>query len=135
MADILIIDDDAQMRRLVGRVLKPLGHVVHEAANGKEGLALFRKLRPALVVSDIVMPDTEGIETIRALRQEDATIPILAISGGSAPSLYLRAATNLGASASLEKPFDLERLRVVVAELLAATPNDENKAPPAAPKT
>jgi len=65
------------------------------------------------------MPDMEGIETIRALRAEGPTVPIIAISGGSDP-IYLRAATALGATASLEKPFAAADLLVLVAELLDA---------------
>jgi DNA-binding response OmpR family regulator len=94
------------------------GHVVHEAADGRQGLKLFRLLRPALVISDIVMPEGEGIETIRQIRQEAPETPILAISGGSYRSLYLRAADSLGASASLEKPFKPDDLVAAVENLL-----------------
>jgi two-component system, chemotaxis family, chemotaxis protein CheY len=118
MAVILVIDDEAAMRRLIGRVLKRLGHLVQEAADGREGLELFRRQRPALVISDIVMPDGEGIETIRQIRRESPETPILAISGSANQSLYLRAATGLGASASLQKPFAPEELAAAVEELL-----------------
>lgn len=118
MAEILIIDDDRQMRRLLVRILRRASHTVLEAQNGREGIALFRRRRPALVISDIVMPDMEGIETIRELRHADQTVPIIAISGGSKPSLYLRAATRLGATTSLEKPFAPAELIRLVAELL-----------------
>ena len=70
MAEILVIDDDRQLRRLLSRVLKGAGHTVQEANDGKEGIALFHRTRPALVITDIVMPDTEGIETIQELRRE-----------------------------------------------------------------
>src|SRR5579872_2372438 len=103
MAAILLIDDERQMRRLISRILTGAGHAVHEAANGRLGIELFRQVRPALVITDIVMPDMEGIETIRALRADAPSLPILAISGGSHP-VYLRAATELGAMAALEKP-------------------------------
>jgi len=119
MADILIIDDDKQMRRLLTRILQGAGHAVREAENGRGGIELFRQQRPALVISDIVMPDMEGIETIRALRTEGPVVPIIAISGGSDP-IYLRAATALGATASLEKPFAAAELLALVAELLDA---------------
>ena len=118
MAVILVIDDEAAMRRLIGRVLQPLGHIVHEAADGRAGLELFRRQRPALVISDIVMPDGEGIETIRQMRREAPETPILAISGSVNQSLYLRAATGLGASASLEKPFAPDDLAAAVESLL-----------------
>jgi DNA-binding response OmpR family regulator len=118
MAEILVIDDDPQMGRLMARILKHQGHVVQAAASGREGLKLFRRAQPALVISDIVMPDGEGIETIRVLRREAPSMPILAVSGGSHQSLYLRAATSLGASASLQKPFAPADLVALVAEFL-----------------
>ena len=105
MAEILVVDDEPQTRRLLVRVLNGAGHRVHEAENGQQGIRVFRRVRPRLVITDIVMPDMEGIEMIRELRQEAAAIPKLAISGVG-PPLYLRAATDLGATAALAKPFD-----------------------------
>jgi len=118
MAEILIIDDDPQMRRLLVRVLTGAGHTVHEANNGRDGVELFRRVQPLLVITDLVMPDTEGIETIRELRQEAPTIPILAISGGG-PPVYLRAAIGLGATAALAKPFGTDELLSIVKGLLS----------------
>lgn len=118
MAEILVIDDDAQLRRLLARVLKGAGHTVHEAKNGREGITLFHQVHPRLVITDLVMPDTEGIETIRELRREAPNVSILAISGGSNHAVYLRAATGLGATAALEKPFNNDQLLSVVEELL-----------------
>ena len=117
MADILVIDDDQQMRRLLIRILRRAGHTVHEAADGRAGIAAFKQHRPTLVISDIVMPDMEGIETILALHQEQPGLPIIAISGGSDP-LYLRAAKGLGAVAALEKPFTADKLLALVDGLL-----------------
>src|SRR5207245_1857053 len=102
------------MRLLIARVLRGAGHTVHEAAGGRDGIDLFRQVLPALVITDIVMPDMEGIEMIRELRREAPTIPILAISGSGQP-LYLRAATGLGATESLVKPFRRDELLAVVA--------------------
>jgi CheY-like chemotaxis protein len=118
VADILIIDDDRQMRRLLTRILGGAGHTVREAENGRDGIAEFQRQRAALVISDIVMPDMEGIETILALRREEPDIPIIAISGGSEP-VYLRAAGRLGATATLEKPFLPHQLLTLVKCLLA----------------
>ena len=117
MAEILIVDDEPQMRRLLVRVLNGAGHNVHEAENGQDGIRLFRRIRPVLVITDIVMPDMEGIEMIRELRQEAPALPILAISGGG-PPLYLRAATDLGATAALAKPFDTTELLAIVGRLI-----------------
>jgi CheY-like chemotaxis protein len=121
MATILVIDDDPQLRRLLARVLKGAGHTVHEAKNGRKGIELFHQIHPALVITDIVMPDTEGIETIRELRGEAPALPILAISGGANLALYLEFAAELGATASLAKPFGNDELLSVVEKLLTAT--------------
>ena len=121
MADILIIDDDPQIRRLISRILRGAGHTVREATDGRSGLELFSQALPTMVITDIVMPDKEGIETIRDLRGKDRSIPILAISGDGAP-IYLLAANKLGATATLEKPFGADELLAVVEELLGARP-------------
>ena len=94
------------------------GHTVREAQDGREAIDEFRRKRPALIISDILMPNVEGIETISTLRREEPSIPIIAISGGVVP-LYLRAAAKLGATASLEKPFSVDALRLLVEKLLA----------------
>ncbi len=129
MAEILVIDDEAQMRRLIARILNGAGHTVHQAGNGRDGIALFHRVHPVLVITDIVMPDMEGIEMIRELRQEAPTIPILAISGGG-PAVYLRAATGLGATATLAKPFGAAAFLSTVERLLkegnGASPPDHS---------
>jgi CheY-like chemotaxis protein len=119
MADILVIEDDQQMRRLINRILRNGGHTVREAENGRLGIAEFQRQRPALVISDLLMPDMEGIETIRALRGEvgEDEVPIIAISGGSDP-IYLQAAGKLGATATLRKPFSADELLQLVDGLL-----------------
>ena len=81
-------------------------------------VSIFRRTRPALVITDLVMPDKEGIETIRELRQAAPTVPILAISRGTNHPIYLRAATKLGATEALDKPFGNEELLAVVTRLL-----------------
>jgi len=111
VAKILIIDDDPSMRRTVSRILARAGHEVIEAPDGLEGVELFRRNHPDIVVTDIVMPKKEGIETILELRRENPLTLILAISGGatllggSAPLDYLDLAKGLGADAVLAKPF------------------------------
>jgi DNA-binding NtrC family response regulator len=117
MAEILVIDDEPHMRRLIARILNGSGHTVHQANNGRDGIGLFHRVHPALVITDIVMPDMEGIEMIRELHREAPTIPILAISGGG-PAVYLQAATGLGATAALAKPFGAAELLSVVERLL-----------------
>ena len=122
MATILVIDDDTQMRRMMNRVLSQAGHTVHEAANGRLGIDSFRTHHPSVVVTDILMPEQEGIETIRQMREIAPKLPILAISGGGrgVPLDYLRMAQRLGATEVLAKPFEAEELVEVVARCLAS---------------
>lgn len=117
MAEILIIDDDAQMRRLITRILKSAGHQVREATNGSTGLKRFGEAQPELVVTDIFMPEKEGIETIRLLRQQAPYLPILAISGSGLKD-YLHFAMQLGATAALPKPFSAHDLLETVTRLV-----------------
>jgi CheY-like chemotaxis protein len=120
MATILVIDDDTAVRRVLVRSLAAEGHEVLEAENGSSGLARFRERAPALVITDIVMPQTEGIETIREIRRAAPQVKILAISGSSFPSSghYLDVAKKLGADATLMKPIRPAELRDVVAALI-----------------
>jgi len=119
MAQILVIEDNAQVRRTLVRILKAAGHDVREAADGVIGMKLFEEARPALIITDIVMPEQEGIETIRLLRQRAPSLPILAISGGGRLD-YLSFAMELGATATLSKPFGSDQLLSTVADLIAA---------------
>lgn len=123
MAHILVIDDDASVRGIIRRTMEGEGHAVTEAANGADGLRRFAESPADLVVTDILMPEGEGIETIIALRRGHPGLPILAISGGSATAErdgLLVSADLLGASQVLPKPFELARLRATVSALLRA---------------
>jgi CheY-like chemotaxis protein len=125
---ILVIDDDAGMRRTVSRILRGAGHEVVEAQDGAEGITLFRADRPVIVVTDIFMPQKEGIETILDLRHEHPSILVLAISGGSTQpanpdgvtdsSRYLTIARGLGADRTLAKPFRAKDLLREIDEML-----------------
>lgn len=118
MSDILVIDDDREYRTSITLALTDAGHQVQQAKDGAEGLMLCGRLRPALVVTAIVMPEKDGIEIIRELSREMPDLPILAISGVAKASLYLRLATALGAAASLRKPFSGNELLIAIAPLL-----------------
>jgi CheY-like chemotaxis protein len=123
MPSILIVDDDATVRDLIVITLKRLGHTVLEAADGTEAMAQFRKHQPDMIITDMVMPDRDGIETIMDLRREGSKVPIIAISGNSTlTSLYLKTAQQLGALQVLSKPFTLDQLRSVVTSVFPATP-------------
>jgi DNA-binding response OmpR family regulator len=126
MAKILIIDDDPGMRRTVSRILASAGHEVIEASDGLEGVDLFRKNHPDIVVTDIIMPNKEGIETILDLRMESPSTLILAISGGATnpagslvPLDYLGLAKGLGADGVLAKPFRAANLLQEIDNLLS----------------
>lgn len=120
MALILIIDDDATVRATVRKILERAGHEVRDAGDGDRGLTIFREEDVDLVITDIIMPEKEGIETIQELRETDPDLPILAISGGGRadPSEPLTDARLLGADETLAKPFDVDELRKTVERLL-----------------
>jgi CheY-like chemotaxis protein len=122
MARILVIDDDPAVRLSVQLVLEHDGHQVVCAADGEEGLLTFASMPPDLVVTDIIMPNIEGIETIMEIRKRDPKTPILAISGGTRLSSidFLRMAEMLGANAILPKPFERQDLIAAVRRLLPA---------------
>ena len=105
MAQILVIEDDELHRSLLVSVLAGAGHAVTEAADGKRGLEAAKLNIPDLVVTDLVMPEKEGIETIMELRRQFPEIGIIAMSGAGHASTYLELASKLGAQATLAKPF------------------------------
>lgn len=121
MPKILVIDDDASMRRMVERILVNAGHQVVEAANGVQGMRLFLTETPDIVVTDIIMPDQEGIQTIREMRAAGSKAGIIAMSGGGVGdgSLYLALAGELGADAVLSKPFRPTELVELIEKLIA----------------
>jgi CheY-like chemotaxis protein len=128
MARILVVDDEEPVRSSIAVVLRQSGHVVILAEDGDEALAKFGLDAFDLVITDIVMPRREGIETMRALRQIDPMIRIVAMSGsGTDDGFYLKAAVALGADATVEKPLTRAALRDVVADALA-TPQVETAA-------
>jgi CheY-like chemotaxis protein len=117
---ILVIDDSSTVRQFVRSAL--VGHTVIDAGDGQAGLALFHRQNPDLVITDMVMPVKEGIETIREIRRSGRETKIVAMSGTSDKSerLYLAAAQKLGADAVLRKPFESTELQQVVDRLLAS---------------
>ena len=119
---VLVVDDDAALRGTVRRALVGAGFVVEEAENGKAALEACRLRPPDLVILDIIMPEQEGLETIRQLRSGGTRVPIIAVSGGGIGSAedYLDAARALGASRSLRKPFALGDLVSAVTEEFAS---------------
>ena len=112
MASVLLIDDDPAARRLFTDVLAREGHSVRASPDGQVGLQQFKQARPDVVVTDLIMPNREGIETIRAMRAFDPSVPIIAISGNAGAKFmnFLKVAKLSGAVLTLEKPFRPEEL-------------------------
>jgi CheY-like chemotaxis protein len=118
---ILVIDDEDMIRDVVKEMLEVEGYVVTTAANGKEGLQIYRKELPDLIITDIFMPEMEGLETIRALQQDFSRVKIIAISGGGERGMisFLSYAKRFGALRTLQKPFSREDLITSVREVLS----------------
>ena len=116
MKTILIIDDDPEIRSLLTDVLTVDGYRVLEAADGKQGLASYANFQTDLIVTDLVMPEKEGIETIIELRRKFPSVKIIVLSGSGATDL--RMAKLLGADRAISKPFDITDLLKTVREVL-----------------
>ncbi len=126
MARILIIDDDEIILFTLRKMLEKGGHEVEEAKDGEQGIQLYRNNPSDVVITDIIMPGKEGIETIWELRQGFPDSKIIAISGGGVRKQdnYLATALKLGAHRAISKPVDMKQLLALVQELL------EEEAPP-----
>ncbi len=104
MAKILVIDDLEDARETIREMLERGGYEVLEAANGKEGLKIIDEHAPDAIVTDILMPEMEGIETIRSIVKNKPASPVIAITG-SIDTPFLQVALKLGAVCGLHKPF------------------------------
>lgn len=120
MTRILVIEDEPRLREAIVRILARAGYDVVQAANGAEGLALWRQSGADLVVTDIQMPEKNGIEVVLELRSFAPTIPVVAMSGGSrsADLDLLGDVKLLGAVALLQKPFRFDELIAAVTAAL-----------------
>jgi CheY-like chemotaxis protein len=117
---ILIIDDDDDFRTMLRIMLGKAGYDILEASNGRSGVDLFLEQHPDLVITDLFMPEQEGLETIRKLKRLNSGIKIIAISGGcSAISFdFLPFAEALGATSILAKPFSRNHILTEITALL-----------------
>ncbi|MBD3337336.1 MAG: response regulator [Candidatus Eisenbacteria bacterium] len=122
MKRILIVDDDDQVRSMLRLTLERAGYEVEEAPDGRAAVACSARKPFDLVITDIIMPELEGFETIHKLRTAHPEVKIIAISGGGrlAPDGYLEVAGNLGAARSFVKPVDRDELLKAVHELTRA---------------
>ena len=114
---IVVADDDAPLRRLLAMTLSRAGYDVLEASDGRRALELCRTHTVALLLTDLVMPEQEGLETIRELRAELPGVQIIAMSGAF-DGRFLDVARRFGAGAVLQKPFDARRVLDTVASLI-----------------
>jgi two-component system chemotaxis response regulator CheY len=112
MTKILVIDDDVIVRETIVQILEDGGYQVLSAEDGKRGMAAFRRERPDLVITDIIMPEQEGIQTITEIRGVKPDAKIIAISGGGriGNTDFLKIARHLGAFDAIAKPFDPDDL-------------------------
>jgi PAS domain S-box-containing protein len=113
---VLVVDDEAETRQFFARVLQQAGFEVRQAENGRSALQQMNQSAVDVVVTDLVMPEQEGLETIREIRLQHPAVPVVAVSGAFAAQ-YLRMARVLGATAALPKPVKAEDLVQVVTKL------------------
>ena len=121
MPRVLIIEDDPALRRALRIFLEKSGHTVVEAHDGQVGLKAHAAQTFDLIVTDLIMPEMDGVGLICALRKSHPTLPVIAISGGGrmSPENYLHIARQCGAAVVLAKPFAMEKLGVAIDQLLA----------------
>ena len=120
MVRILVVDDDARLRAGLQDILTQAGYDVEIAGNGEEACQAFKRLPVDLLITDILMPEKEGIETISALRRVCPGLPIIAISGGGkeSPMFYLEMAREFGADVAIQKPFSKAQIIEAVEDLI-----------------
>lgn len=123
MASVLIVDDDPQILDLLASFLVRFGYRVRLAPDGRQAVECMQEEPADLCVTDLVMPEREGVETIQQIRRDFPATKIIAMSGAAGGS-YLRVAELLGADAVLSKPFDLQRLLETIRLLLGEPPKN-----------
>ncbi len=120
MKRILVIDDDIQVRQMLKQMLEREGYEIVDAADGAKGIRLYRDEPTDLVITDIIMPEKEGLETIMELKRDFPDIKIIAVSGGGRVDAgnYLEIARRWGVDRTFTKPFDRTELLEAIQQLL-----------------
>ncbi len=121
MHTILIVDDEPQVRKILKSLLERNDYTVFEAIDGKQGVDLYKKHDPDLIITDLIMPEKEGLEFIREIKAIDSNAKIIAISGGGItdPKMYLDLASKFGAVQAFTKPVDNKILISTIEEILS----------------
>lgn len=124
MPRILLVDDDDIFRGIIHRMLTRIGYEVEDASDGKQALEVFRRWRADLVMTDLIMPEMEGYETIMGLRKIQSDVKVIAMSGGGRIDAadYLALAKKLGAKRTLEKPFEFKQLVAALTDVMGEPP-------------
>ena len=120
MSGVLIVEDDKELREMLKMSLLRSGFTVLEAKNGKDAITHFKPALTDLVVTDLIMPEEDGLKVVIKLRELKPSIKIIAISGGGkvGPGSYLNLAKALGADAIYSKPFSINELTAKIEQLL-----------------
>ena len=126
MERILIIDDEQQIRSMLRLMLEREGYEVVEASDGIEGIKAYRQKPADLIITDLIMPNKDGIGMIIDLHKEYPDVKIIAMSGGglNKPDGYLKGAKKLGAACTLTKPIDREKMLRAVKNILKGTTSE-----------
>lgn len=120
MSRILVVEDHVPMRGVIVSILESMGHEVYEAGNGREALRIQQGTPAELLLTDLFMPEMEGLETIQKMRKLYPELPIMAISGGGShgdPADYLDMAKKFGARRVMQKPFSVQEMIDAVSAL------------------
>jgi len=120
LPSVLVVEDDVQVRTMLRMTLEDAGYCVREASDGHQAIGLHRSFPADIIVTDILMPEKEGLETIMELRTEWPDLRIIAITGGGSgdPQSYLEIAKRIGAARAFQKPVDQKELLNAVKELV-----------------
>ncbi len=121
MKKILIIDDEKSIRSMLMQLFEKNNYEVTLARDGQQGIKLYKENRPDIIITDLIMPEKEGLETIKELKALNPDVKIIAMSGGGTvdPGTYLDLAKRMGALCTFSKPIDNKLLVSTVKELIA----------------
>ena len=118
MKKILVVDDEVKIREAISVLLEEKGYAVRTAENGRAGIKELDGYDPDLVITDISMPDMEGIEFLKTIRKHRKALPVIVMSGNAVGQQFLRAASLFGATATLKKPFSNRELMSSIENLV-----------------